>query len=164
MSRAISSNGELARYSISVHDFEKALKFISAAKKHGKSSVEYEALMMAAIVSYYRPFSSNERSSKEGTKPLKAKSSLSIDDFGPLTDFQKELHERFKTLRNKLLAHSEFAYNPTSFDPETKIFSGKTFSLLNETFDLDSIEAILKSFEEICHKKRGDYSSRAPAS
>ena len=65
-------------------------------------------------------------------------------------------------LRNKVLAHSEFEFNPTKFNPKTKVFTGKTFSLSNEAFDLDAFEAILVHFAGICHKKRADYSHPTP--
>jgi hypothetical protein len=153
----ISSAEELARYSISVRDFEKAQEYVCAARKHLLGSLEYDALLFAAIVSYCRPFSPNEKS-----KLAMATSRLRIEDFGPLTDPEKGLHERLEELRNKALAHSESELNPTKFHPQTKVFTGRSFSLSNETLDLDAFEAIFVRFAEICHTKRADYSRDAP--
>ncbi len=153
----ISSEKELNRYSISFLDFEKAQQYICEAKKHDRSSIEYEALLLAAIVSYYRPFSSNEKS-----KLAKAKSRLFIEEFGSLTDSQKELHEKCKELRNKVIAHSAFEFNPTGIKQNTKVIVSRPYSLLNENFDLDSFETLLTQFVDLCHKKRADY-IRSPA-
>lgn len=150
---AISSDEELNRYSIAVRDFESAKKYLCATKNHPCSSLEYEALLFAAIVSYYRPFSPNEKS-----KSPKAKSQLRIEDFGSLDDSRKELHEKCKELRNKALAHSEFIFNPTKFNSETGVFSSRPFSLSNVALDLEVFEATLTQFIALCHDVRANYS------
>jgi hypothetical protein len=50
----IASDEGFHRYSISFHDFEKALEFAEEAAQHQPNTITYEALMFAAIVSYYR--------------------------------------------------------------------------------------------------------------
>lgn len=142
----------LNRYSISVRDFEKAKEFICAAKEHPPSSVEYEALLFAAIVSYYRPFSPNERGNSS-----KAESCLRLEEFDSLTREQKELHEKCKILRNKALAHSEFNHNPTKFNPETGAFASKPFSLLSQNFDLNLFDTVVTKFLDACHNKRAEH-------
>lgn len=149
----ISSEEELSRYSISLRDFDKAREYISKAKEYSASSLEYEALLFSAVVSYYRPFSSNEK-----LKSSKATSQLKIEDFGPLTNHQQEIHETCKKFRNKALAHSEFALNPTNFNQNTKVFSSMPFSLSNYNFNLENFDEMLKQFADLCHKKRGDFS------
>lgn len=153
---AISSNEELNRYSIALQDFQNAKRYICAAKNHPCSSPEYEALLFSAIVSYYRPFSPNEKS-----KSSKAISQLSIEYFGSLDDSQIKLHKKCKELRNKALAHSEFEINPTTFNSETKVFSSQPFSLLNEVLDLEVFEANLTQFIELCHNVRAGYARHA---
>ena len=154
---AISSETEFNRYSISLGDFEKAQQYICAAKKHGRASIEYEALILAAIVSYCCPFSSNETS-----KLAKAQSRLCIKDFGYLTDLQKDLHKKCKKLRNKAIAHSEFKFNPTGIKQKKlkQVIVSRPFSLLNENLDLEIFEKLLTHFVVLCHEKRADYISR----
>ena len=149
----ILSDKELSRYSITLRDFEKAKEYICAAKKQLSSSIEYEALLFAAIVSYYRPFSPNEKSQR-----AKATSRLCIEDFGSLNSSQSELHQKCKKLRNEALAHSEFDRNPTKFKSDRKVFSSQPFSLLNEGLDLEVFDSILTQFIEVCNGVRANYS------
>lgn len=149
----ILSDEELNRYSIALRDFEKAKEYICAAKKQLPSSLEYEALLFAAIVSYYRPFSPNEKS-----QSAKATSQLHIKDFGFLNNSQSILHQKYRELRNKALAHSEFELNPTKFNSDRKVFSSQPFSLLNEALDLEVFDSTLTQFIELCHEVRANYS------
>ena len=148
----ILSDEELNRYSIALRDFEKAKEYICAAKRRLPSSLEYEALLFATIICYYRPFSQNEKS-----KTAKATSLLDIKDFG-LNSSQHIFHQKCKELRNKVLAHSEFERNPTNFNSDRKVFSSQPFSLLNETLDLEVFDSILTQCIELCHEVRANYS------
>lgn len=149
---AISCEKELHRYTISLHDFEKAKKYVSAAEKHDLSSIEYGSLLSMSIISYFRPFTTNEKSKSAG-----AKSRLSIDDFGNLSRCQKQIHEKCKELRNKVFAHSEFSWNPTKISKKTNVIHSRTFSILNEDFDIDLFKRLLEFVIEACHKRRADY-------
>jgi hypothetical protein len=62
----------------------------------------YEALLIAAIIFYARPFSSNERN-----KDAKAASRITNQVIDHLSNEEKELHEKIIKLRNKALAHAE---------------------------------------------------------
>ncbi|MHB1216652.1 MAG: hypothetical protein ACYC1L_00445 [Alphaproteobacteria bacterium] len=145
------SEQELNRYSISVRDFEKSKDYVCAARKHPEDSIEREALLFAAIVAYYRPFSPNEKGDS------KASCRLRVKDFGPLTEVESEFHQTCEKLRNKALAHSEFTLNPTKFDRQTEIFSSRSFSLLNENIDLNVFCALLDRFINFCHHRRADF-------
>jgi hypothetical protein len=105
------------RTNISMHDFEHAMKFMDAAAEHGTESPEYEALFMAAIVLYARPFSSNEKGS------AMASTRLHLDPAAILGN-QHELHVQIIDRRNKAVAHAEWNYYPTSQIPVTPNASG----------------------------------------
>ena len=153
---ATDSNTEINIYSIAVRYFEKAQEYICAAKKYDCASIEYDALLSMAIISYYCPFSPHY------AVPKNKKLQLSFDNFGCATDDQREFHEKCKEFRNKALAHPDFKYNPTKFDPETKIFSGSQFSILNQGINLETFDDILTRFISVCHKKRAKHSKSVP--
>jgi hypothetical protein len=56
------------RTHISQHDFTRAGEFIAAARNYDVATLEHEALLIAAIIYYARPFSGNEKN-KKGEKP-----------------------------------------------------------------------------------------------
>lgn len=145
----MATDQDLNRYSIAHFDFTKALEYGMAAQKHLPNTVEYESLLFAAIVSYCRPFSPNE---KDRNAP--AISQLSIEEFPSLSTKQRELHELCKTLRNKALAHSEFSFNPTRLNPATGVISSKPFSLVTVPFDLEGFLHLTRRLEAACHDKR----------
>jgi hypothetical protein len=145
---------EIHRYSIALRDFENAKRYICAMRKHLPSSTEYEALLFATIVSYYRPFSRNEKA-----QSAEATSQLCNKEFNFLTESQIALHELCKELRNQALAHSEFKHNPTKYNPKTGVFSSRPFSLLSQDFDLVSFEMMLTQVMDFCHKKRAEFSN-----
>jgi len=76
-----------------------------------------------AIVTYYRPFSPNGKSKRN----LEAKSRLNREDLIVPSAREKEIHSECETLRNKALAHSEFAYYPTSPNRTTGGFRANNF-------------------------------------
>lgn len=162
---AISTEAELNRYSIAVRDFEDAQRFLCAARNHGIDSIEYEALLFAAIISYWRPFSLNEV-----RKPAAASVRLDIQNFGTLSEDQKKLHENCGNLRNKALAHSGYEYNPTQVRPSGVIVGGR-FSLLGSSqirgsgsvHNMDLFQQLLEKLIDSCHAMRAAYVSSLPA-
>lgn len=145
----MATDQEFNRHSIAYFDFTKALEYATAAQKHPPNTVEHESLLFAAIVSYCRPFSPNE---KDKTAP--ATSQLSIEEFPSLLTKQRELHELCKTLRNKALAHSEFSFNPTRLNPATGVIASKPFSLITVPFDLDGFIHLTGKFSSACDDMR----------
>lgn len=143
---------EFNRYSIAVFDWQKALAFATEAQKHSPSTTVYEALLFAAIVCYYRPFSPNE---KGPNSP--AASQLRIEDFPELAQDERAVHEKCKTLRNKALAHSEFTFNPTRLAEATGVIMSKPFSLVAQPFDLEVFVQLISKLELACHHKRADH-------
>jgi len=95
----------------------------------------------------------------ERDKNPKAKSRLSIDEFGVLTEDEKRFHEELVTYRNKALAHSEFDLNPTNFNPRTGVFSSVVFSLSNQDIDMEFMCTLLEKFISVCHDVRARYAS-----
>jgi len=137
------------RTHISRRDFAKSIGFINAAMNHGLGSLEYEALLLSAIVSYARPFSGNE----QGNSPPSDKR-LAMDVSQVLgADFA--LHERLIEIRNKAVAHSESAFYPVELLSSTPQ-GGSGFAsvcqnwhVLNEHIDL----AVFKRMAEaLCGK------------
>jgi len=143
---------EFNRYSIALFDWEKSLAFATEARSHPSNSTAFEALLFAAIVCYYRPFSPNEK----GANPPAA-SHVRIEDFPTLSGEEQALHENCKSLRNKALAHSEFTFNPTRLCETTGIIASKPFSLLSQPFDLEALVHLISKLELACHHKRADH-------
>lgn len=140
------------RTHISRRDFAKSIGFISAAAKYDLIAPEYEALLLAAIVSYARPFSGNEHSKS----PL-SDSRLDVD-VSQILGSDLPLHERLIEVRNKAVAHSESAYYPVELlpaaPPSAKGANGfasvsKNWHVLNEQIDL---MAFKRMAEALCAK------------
>jgi hypothetical protein len=149
----IANEQEFNRYSISLFDFEKASECVAEARRRPPNDLVFEALLFMAIITYYRPFSPNEKAKHD----LKAKSRLNLEDLIDPSDREKEIHSECETLRNKALAHSEFAYYPTSLNRTTRVISSKPFSLFTQECDLDGLAKLLKKLEEACHSRRATY-------
>lgn len=140
------------RLSISVRDFEQAIAFAERAAGTAKDDLAYQAFLLAAVVSYYRPFSPNERS-----QTAKATSSLSIDEFRSLDADELALHEKCKILRNKALAHSEYDMNPTSLDRVSGVISSRPFDLLARGPDPHKLATLATKLANACHHWRADH-------
>ncbi len=139
------------RFSIAVFDFEKSITYGEEAMKHLPSELAYEALLLASIVSYYRPFSQNEKN-----KNSSAISQMKLEDFLPLTTKEAELHEHCKNLRNKALAHSEYELNPTRLS-STGVIISRLFSLLLHAPAITDLVALARKLADECHHKRANY-------
>jgi hypothetical protein len=140
------------RAHISRRDFKKAIGFIGAAMKHDPASIEYEALMVSAIVYYARPFSGNERGKTPPSDPY-----LEVDVAQLLGDDDFRLHDRIVKMRNKAVAHSEFDKYPVQIMavPEPNSDAGFTASsqswhVLNERIDLDVFKRIAEALHQKC--------------
>jgi hypothetical protein len=139
------------RAHISRRDFKKAIGFIEAAMKHDLASIEYEALMISAIVYYARPFSGNER----GKEPP-SDSNLMIE-VKQLLGEDSDLHDRIVSMRNKAVAHSEFGKYPVRIMavPEPNSDAGfaassRSWHVLNERIDLEAFKRIAEALHQKC--------------
>ena len=146
------SSQKINRISIALRDFEGALKYASKASEYEMSTVEYEALLFAAIVSYWRPFSPNELH-ENGS----AISAIKLADFERFSELELKLHENCKLLRNKVLAHSEYAFNPTKLDEQTGTFIGRRLSVTSCNFQVSVLTTLLNKLIEQCHNYRANY-------
>lgn len=154
----ITSDEQFNRFSISSFDFERALEFANGARDHPANSLTYDALLFAAIVSYYRPFTPNERN--PGASATKK---VLLEDFPALTSSERALHDKCKALRNEALAHSAWNRNPTRFNHDTGIVASKPFSLLSPSFDLEGFVRLVEKLRAACERIRGDYVIRTRA-
>lgn len=87
---------------------EACQRFLQELSHHKFGSITYEALLIAAIICYIRPFSGNEHD-----KNANADSKIDKEALKDLTNEEHELHEKFFTLRMKAIAHSEWTHHPT---------------------------------------------------
>lgn len=140
------------RFSISLKDFEKSRTFLKEANGHEYGSLVHEALVFAAIICYFRPFTQNEGSGKAS-----AASQLQLSDFESLTSEESTIHEKCKELRNKALAHAEFRYYPTHLNFDTGMISSTWFSLVGKAPDLGMLAALIEKLIQQCRNKRADY-------
>jgi hypothetical protein len=148
------------RTHISAHDFETAGNFAEAAKNYLPSAIEYEALVEAAVIRYARPFSSNEQRGRG-----KADARLSVNVEQILTSkADMDLHKRVITLRNKMVAHAESEFYPTTLlDPVgTSRASGfavasKRWHILSENLDLDALARIADVMRRSCNNQMLDW-------
>lgn len=152
LSASMTTEAAFNRLSIAMHDFERAIAFAEEAQKYRADLLAHEALVFAAIVSYYRLFSSNEKDENA----LAAKQ-VKLEDFKPLTCEELSLHEKCKELRNQALAHSAFKYNPTRLDRSPGGIVSRPFSLLSHAPDLTSLVVLARKLADECHHKRADY-------
>lgn len=137
------------RTNISMHDFEHATKFLDAAANHRSDSPEYEALLMAAIVLYARPFGPNEKNPSSMATPR-----LHLDPAAILGDFHK-LHVQIVDRRNKAVAHAEWDLYPTSQIPVAPNASGfattsKRWHPVNEGIDPSELRGIAELMKKAC--------------
>lgn len=146
---------KMYRAHISERDFKQALRFIDAALATDISSVEHEALVVAAIVSYARPFTLNERPQKG--KPLPAAdASLEEIDFRALLGVDANLHARIVKLRMKAVAHSEAEFNPMIFDGMA--FVSRAWHPVGEGIDLAVFREIAEKLHRHCLNQKADLS------
>jgi hypothetical protein len=148
----IATERDFNRYSIATFDLDKAIEFATEARLYPANSVVYEALLFAAVVSYSRPFSGNEKSAD-----APAAAGLTTAIVGALSGSEQKIHDTCRTLRNKALAHSEFSLNPTRLRASTGVVVSRPFSLLSPPFDLDGFIQVAAKMKLICERDRADY-------
>jgi hypothetical protein len=144
---------KLTRVHISARDFDKAFEFAEAAGKHDVASLEHEALLLAAIVCYGRPFSGNDKG-----KHAKADSELTGVDIPAVLGVDYDLHKRIVLVRHKAVAHSLSEHYPVSLMPPTVGepgmrsvgFVSRSWHPVNEQIDLEAFARIAKAMAWKC--------------
>lgn len=145
-------------------DFGDARKFIDAAKAHDESSTEYEALLLAAIICYARPFTNNEG---RIDNPAVAQKVL-IDTVAAL-DADLPLHNELLRMRNKAVAHAESSHYPTGIVSRNPpgaagiIFSSRRWHVLNERIDLEAFRRVAQSMRTACANRMLYLNNMAPS-
>lgn len=114
---------EFHRLMISRGDFEDCLRYLKYRKTFRYASVAGEALISSALICYARPFSNNERGSKE------ASSRVPNWILNPLSASEELLHRKLIDVRNKAVAHAEWASFPVRIR-KSGVVAFKRFSLL----------------------------------
>jgi hypothetical protein len=140
------------RTHISRDDFARARRFIKGARPYDVASTEYEALLIAAVIFYARPFSNNERKADAQSTPRLA------DKLVPFKGEELKLHKRILLLRNRAVAHGESAFNRVQFVPPFTAVEGEggfatwgqTWHIASERLDLDKFEHIADEMIRRC--------------
>lgn len=126
------------RTAISRRDFRETQEFLKCLKDEKKISVRY-ALLTAAIVSYARPFSGNEKEKRPNST-----GKLHLDPAQILDSIQLALHHEIIHLRNKLVAHAEYAASPVRLLNKT----GSGMELLGPYVEKDGTMYDLRNYLE----------------
>lgn len=105
-----------------------------------------------AIICCCRPFTPNQK-----VDDAQANSKLLISDFVSLSPNDVKVHKKYMTLRNKAIAHSEFDYHPTEFDPGSGGARMTRFTVLRHELNLDELEKLIRKLTDECRNKRIDY-------
>jgi hypothetical protein len=144
---------------ISRQDFERALEFIAAARRHEVASIEHEALLVSAIIHYARPFSDNEKPRKGGVYESDPRIDPEVGEIDD--DSGKLLHERIISARNQAIAHSSFARYPVQICPGSGTGPGFHLSpialsvgwhVTQEQIDLDAFEQLTRRLRAACQR------------
>ncbi len=99
----------LNRANLSRKDFEEAEDYLRAYRDELPDSLK-RAVLIAAVITYARPFTENNR----GTLKL-ATATLTGNPKQILSDEEFMLHKTVLSLRNEALAHSDYDRKPTRF-------------------------------------------------
>ncbi len=140
MTRVSNLEAQFNRTHISIRDFEEAQEYLRSYRQRYRG-VTRRALLLAAIVSYCRPFTRNKGGKECQTTP--SLSSLVLDI---LTPAERSLHKDLLLLRHEALAHSDFNRKPTR-----RTESRRTgFSVKSKPFDLLSEQIDVAAFRRMC--------------
>lgn len=139
---------------ISDLDFDQAVDFLYELR-HGEnlSEIVQEALLMAAVISYARPFTSNKSPQGEASK------TLTPEARAQLTPEEQLLHEHLMSLRNELLAHSDYRRRPVSnvVHHETGFMvSAQCQNILHSGIDRDLMERMCQKLKHFCRVHMSD--------
>lgn len=138
---------KVKRANISRKDFAEAEAYLRAYRDELSETLR-RALLVAAILAYARPFTSND-SGPKGLATVRLtgnpKRILSREEF--------RLHERILGLRNEAVAHSDYDRKPTWFIERLWRSSrtrSKPFDVLAETLPIDTFLAMCMKMWNHC--------------
>ncbi len=154
----VSNEKELCRLNISRLDIEQALDFLEAAARHDRSSIEYEGLIVSAIIHYARPFSTNNEKSQAANALARVPEAV-IQGYSP---DELALHDRLIDRRNKVIARAEWNEFLTTVDEETKALSSTRYSVYPEFLDPLPLIALAKKLLARLHNMVADHVFKMP--
>jgi len=134
------------RLKISEDDLNQSIAFLKTAKNLDPESIEFEALVISAIIFYARPFSCNETSSS-----AKADSRVLLNLKDLLIAEELDLHDRIINRRNKAIAHGEWEEFPTSTSfiaSKTTITGSQRYQVYPEFINLSPFIALAKKLKD----------------
>ena len=134
---------------ISSEDFLEAKGYLKEAQSNLSSSDTIrKALLLAATISYCRPFTNNSGDRGDGAITI-----VSGKFINELVAEEKELHETLIELRNTVLAHSDFEKKPCRKMPE------KGMSIMGQVdfwhLDIDLFLRLVNRMTRKCIEKNG---------
>jgi len=119
---------QLNRFMISSEDFDEALVYLDAYEKVNNLQAR-QALLVAAVIAYCRPFSQNE------TDENASATSVIKDIAKRLSAQEVELHKFVRILRNKVIAHSVSKYKPVKINFQNEDWFSYSTTLTKTHFD-----------------------------
>jgi hypothetical protein len=141
---------QLNRTRLSSDDIEEALAYLSKVDP-AQDEVVQRGLLTAAIVAYGRPFTNNS------TKPdTEATSQLSVNLKRLFTPNQLAQHEALISLRNEVVAHTEYARKPVKRlegNQASFTMTGKVFDLLEQNIDMVLFQNMCQTLKGYCFQR-----------
>ncbi len=140
---------------ISSEDFFEAESYLKEVKEVLKdpspSDTILKALLMAATVTYCRPFTNNLGNKDDG-----ATASISGKFVNELTDEEKKLHKTLIDLRNTVLVHSDFEKKSCKRMPEKGMARMASVDHWHLDINLELFHKLVCSMVCKCMKKDGE--------
>lgn len=103
------ARAQFHRAFISRNDFVEAKDYLVSVKPE-LDDVLKKALLVAAVISYSRPFTANKGGNyKQSTPTLKVNKNITLK-----TNKERAFHEKILDLRKKAVAHSDFSKRPAN--------------------------------------------------
>jgi hypothetical protein len=143
-----SLKAELIRARLSSDDVREAEEYLDKLTSF-PDAVTKRSLLTSAIVAYARPFTNNG-STQDAT------STLGVNPKKLLTADEHELHQRLLSLRNEVVAHTEFDRKPVqrlSGSATGFTMTGRVFDLLNQPIDLALFRKMCEVLQGYCFSK-----------
>jgi len=129
------NRAQFIRAFISKQDFEEAKKYLLSYKSELDDVIK-RALLVAAVVSYSKPFTTNNGGNyRQSTPTLKVNANTILNKNKEIT-----FHKKILDLRKKAVAHSDFGKRPTNLIQASEngyLVGYKKFDLLSEILNYD---------------------------
>ena len=138
---------QFSRAHISMRDFEEARDYLQAHREEYPDIVK-RPLLVAATVSYARPFTDNDPGDEGQSTPR-----LAVRLKKLLTPEETSLHERLLAIRHEAVAHSAYARKPARRVPGPKpgfLVKSKPYDILSEPIDLELFLALSAKLAHHC--------------